>query len=492
MSTRYMPFSFRLNISPSVPMEENMKATMVYSQRNSDVIDTKYLIKLREERSKKTSQIKKRAIYARVSTREQAITGYGVDAQLTNIMNKLKADGIDLNDVEVYIDDGYSAKSLNRPEMQRLLKDILDDKINEVIIYKLDRLARNVIDTYELLQFFIDQQCELKAVVDNLDIHSANGRLLVGVLAIIAQWEREVIKERASDANEEMLNQGKYPFGQVPFGYDRDTDGYLHINLQQAEYIRYCFELAISGNTMKEIEYTAPLKFLTIQKKAEVIRNMLLRTINYGVYVFEDKEYELPGLVSKKTYDKAKRMIYKRYKETNPSKYYFGNKITDTCGDICERKSTSKKLKAGVRKYYYYVCPKCQKRISQERIVEATLSRIALFAAEHEDMKNQKHFYRRLRTLDKKTKEAFQNYTSAKIDAKVYGVLISELDKERDKIIDELSVETKSRDMNTDKWNDMSDKDRKHYIEYYVKEIIVDLSLKTIISIEFNKEDSKK
>ena len=324
-------------------------------------------------------------------------------------MNKLQADGIDINTVEVYIDDGFSAKSLNRPAMQRLLKDILDDKVNEVLIYKLDRLARNVIDTYELLQFFIDQKCELKAVVDNLDIHSANGRLLVGVLAIIAQWEREVIKERASDANEEMLNQGKYPFGQVPFGYNRDPEGYLHIDLQAAEYIRYCFELAMSGNTMKEIEHIAPLKYPEFQKKAEVIRNMLLRTINYGVYEFEDKEYELPGIVSKRTYEKAKRMIYKRYKETDPSKYYFGNKITDTCGKICERKSTSKKLKEGVKKYYYYVCPECQKRISQDRIVEATLSRIAVYAREQQEMKSQNYLYRRLRTLDKKTKNGTNN-----------------------------------------------------------------------------------
>ena len=464
-----------------------MKKTMMYSQRN-EVIDTKYLTKLREERTKNTALVKKRAVYARVSTREQALTGYGIDAQLSNIMNKLQADGIDINTVEVYIDDGFSAKSLNRPAMQRLLKDILDDKVNEVLIYKLDRLARNVIDTYELLQFFIDQKCELKAVVDNLDIHSANGRLLVGVLAIIAQWEREVIKERASDANEEMLNQGKYPFGQVPFGYNRDPEGYLHIDLQAAEYIRYCFELAMSGNTMKEIEHIAPLKYPEFQKKAEVIRNMLLRTINYGVYEFEDKEYELPGIVSKRTYEKAKRMIYKRYKETDPSKYYFGNKITDTCGKICERKSTSKKLKEGVKKYYYYVCPECQKRISQDRIVEATLSRIAVYAREQQEMKSQNYLYRRLRTLDKKTKNAYQDYVSAKIDAKVYGMLVNKLEEEKEKIMKKLSIKTTGRDMNTEKWSSMSDKERKNYIEYYVKEIIVDTSLKAAISIEFNEE----
>ena len=228
---------------------------------NSEVIDTKYLVRLREDCLKDKVEIKKRAIYVRVSTKEQALTGYGVDAQITNITNRLIADNVDVSSVQIYADDGYSAKSLNRPAMQRLLKDVLDGKINEIIIYKLDRIARNVIDTYELLQFFLNQQCELKAIVDNLDIHSANGRLLVGVLAIIAQWEREVIRERTIDAIEEMLIQGKWPFGQVPFGYVRNENDYLQEKVREGEYIRYCIELAISGDTMKEIEYKAPIEF---------------------------------------------------------------------------------------------------------------------------------------------------------------------------------------------------------------------------------------
>ena len=88
-------------------------------------------------------------------TKEQAISGFGIDVQIANIKSQLKNQGIDPNDVEFYVDDGYSAKNLNRPAMQRLLVDILAGKVNEILIYKLDRLARNVIDTYELLQFLL-------------------------------------------------------------------------------------------------------------------------------------------------------------------------------------------------------------------------------------------------------------------------------------------------------------------------------------------------
>lgn len=452
---------------------------------NSEIIDTKYLVKLREDCSKEKVEVKKRAIYVRVSTKEQALTGYGVDAQITNITNRLLAENIDVSSVQIYADDGYSAKSLNRPAMQRLLKDVLDGKINEIIIYKLDRIARNVIDTYELLQFFLNQQCELKAIVDNLDIHSANGRLLVGVLAIIAQWEREVIRERTIDAIEEMLIQGKWPFGQVPFGYVRNENDYLQEKVREGEYIRYCIELAISGDTMKEIEYKAPIEFPEFQKKSESIKNMLLRTINYGEYEYGGKIYRFPGITTKAKYDKVVKMVNKRYKETDPSKYYFGNKIKDVCGNICERKSTSKKLKSGIKKYYYYVCQECKQRISQERLVEASLGRIAMHAYGLNEVKKEQNIKRRLKTLDDKIKEAYRMYIGNKIDGKVYGSLINKIDKEREKLLHKLDIRSMGEYVDTEKWNEMSDGDRKQYIEEYVKEIIVDVSLNTIISIEF-------
>lgn len=79
-------------------------------------IDTKFLIKLRESKEQDLGS-KKRAAYARVSTKEQVVSGFGIDVQIANIKSQLKNQGIDPNDVEFYVDDGYSAKNLNRPAM---------------------------------------------------------------------------------------------------------------------------------------------------------------------------------------------------------------------------------------------------------------------------------------------------------------------------------------------------------------------------------------
>lgn len=452
-------------------------------------IDAKFLTRLRLSKQEGNEAVKKRAIYIRVSTKEQAMLGYGLDAQKSNIYKELEIEGVNLDEVEPYIDDGYSAKDLNRPELQRLLADILEGKVNELIIYKLDRLARNVIDTYELLQFFIDQNCELKAVVDNLDIHSANGRLLVGVLAIIAQWERETIRERTIDAIVEMLQEGKFPFGGIPYGWKKDIEGRLCHKEDEAEIARYCFDLASKGNTMKEIEYKAKLKYPDFKKNSELIRKMLLRESNIGRLCYQGVEYPniIPALVTKSQYDRAYRMIFKRYKITDENFYYFGNKVVDVCGSICERKSSKKKLKSGIRRYYYYMCPSCNKRINQEEIIDATLMRIFAFAKDQNKKENNIRLSNRVRILDKKSKEIYMQYTTDKIDASMYGRTIGMIEDEKNEIMQMLKVLINKKNSNLFNWDTMSDKERRLFIDEYVSEIVVDSTLNLIISIDFNK-----
>lgn len=77
-------------------------------------------------------------------------------------------------------------------------------------------------DVYEFIKKLMEKECNLIAVVDNIDIHSANGRLIVGILAIIAQWERETVIERTNDALVQMCEQGKFPIGYTPLGYKKE------------------------------------------------------------------------------------------------------------------------------------------------------------------------------------------------------------------------------------------------------------------------------
>src|SRR5689334_21852965 len=91
-------------------------------------------------------------IYGRVSTEEQAKEGFSIAAQKEKLTAYVQSQDWKISDY--YIDEGISAKDTDRPELQRLLKDIKEAKIDVVLVYKLDRLTRSVLDLYQLLQEF--------------------------------------------------------------------------------------------------------------------------------------------------------------------------------------------------------------------------------------------------------------------------------------------------------------------------------------------------
>ena len=161
---------------------------------------------------------KRVAAYLRVSSREQTL-GYSIENQREKISMYLELFEYEDVKIDFFVDSGRSASSLKRPQLQEMLKRIKNDEYDEVIVYKLDRLTRNVIDVYHLLQMFLEMDVNLIAILDNLDIKTANGRLLVGMLAIIAQWERETIVERTNDGLMQMALEGKYPIKGFPLGY---------------------------------------------------------------------------------------------------------------------------------------------------------------------------------------------------------------------------------------------------------------------------------
>ena len=93
--------------------------------------------------------------------------GYGIDAQKSKIDAYLSLFDVEVEEVNYYIDEGISAKNLNRPEVKRLIKDVKEDKVDAIYIYKLDRLSRSVIDIYNMIEMLIDHKCNLVAVMDN-------------------------------------------------------------------------------------------------------------------------------------------------------------------------------------------------------------------------------------------------------------------------------------------------------------------------------------
>ncbi len=163
-------------------------------------------------------------LYCRVSSEEQAASGLGLEAQEAKGRQYAALYGLEL--VGVVIDAGVSAKSLERPGLQSVLRWMSAGEADGILVAKLDRLTRSVKDLGTLIDRYFGERCgyRLMAVEDQIDTKSAGGRLVLNVLASVSQWEREVIGERTKSALAVKRNRGER-VGAVPYGFHMAQDG---------------------------------------------------------------------------------------------------------------------------------------------------------------------------------------------------------------------------------------------------------------------------
>jgi len=169
--------------------------------------------------------------YVRVSTDKQADRGVSLDAQAEKIRAMAVVHNAEL--LDIIVDGGESAKSLNRPGMSRLLALVDAGEVQAVIIAKLDRLTRSVKDLCTLLERFERRGVALVSVAESLDTGSAAGRLVLNIMTAVSQWEREAIGERTRDAMGHKRTNGER-VGNIQFGYRLGPDG-KHVEPDPAE-----------------------------------------------------------------------------------------------------------------------------------------------------------------------------------------------------------------------------------------------------------------
>lgn len=156
--------------------------------------------------------------YVRVSTEQQAQEGVSLEAQRVRIQAHCTA--LDIKLIDVVADEGESAKSLDRPGIQKALKMLSRGVADVLIVMKLDRLTRSVKDLGHLCEAYFSEgkPWSLLSVSDAIDTRSASGKLLLNVLTSVAQWEREAIGDRTREAMKLMKAQGVY-IGAAPYGW---------------------------------------------------------------------------------------------------------------------------------------------------------------------------------------------------------------------------------------------------------------------------------
>ena len=186
--------------------------------------------------------------YIRVSTDKQQDKGHSLLAQQEKIMAYASLYDLDIID---YVIETASAKNLERDGLQGALAQIKSGKAEALIVVKLDRLTRSVADLNYLLETYFNK-ADLLSVSEQLDTRSANGRLVLNMLAIISQWEREIIGERTSAARQSMKANGLYCGGSVPYGQMLEN-GELVSNPNEQVIINRAKTLKAEGHSLRTI-----------------------------------------------------------------------------------------------------------------------------------------------------------------------------------------------------------------------------------------------
>lgn len=250
--------------------------------------------------------------YVRVSTEDQAEEGTSIEFQIRQLKSFAAAYGVTLDDQDIYIDDGWSGKDLDRPAMRSLRHDARLGLVDCVLVTKLDRFSRNLRDTVNLcLGEWQDEAPEgrhvaLKSVTEPFDTHSDFGRMVFGLLAMFAEFERRRIAERTWAGKVSRAESGRnagqrppYGFGLVPGPDGRAS--YFALVPSEAAVIRRIADLYLQQFGYEQIAARLNSEGLRYRHgvlwQTQHIARILGNPIIAGTYAYGRKAYQPDGSV---------------------------------------------------------------------------------------------------------------------------------------------------------------------------------------------------
>jgi site-specific DNA recombinase len=280
-----------------------------------------------------------------------------------------------------YDDGGFTGGNTDRPALQRLLADIDAGKVDCVVVYKVDRLSRSLLDFAQMMRTFEERKVSFVSVTQQFNTGTSMGRLVLNVLLSFAQFEREIISERTRDKIAATRRKGKWAGGHPILGYDVDPDGYkLVVNPKEAEKVRAIFNLYLEREGLLPVAEELARrgwvgKRWTTRKGPERGGQPLTRTCLYRLltnvayvgkvrYKAEVHDGEHPAIIDPGVFHRVQALL-RRNGTTGgaPVRNQFGALLKGlircaACGCAMSPSHTTKRD----RRYRYYLCLAAQKK----------------------------------------------------------------------------------------------------------------------------------
>lgn len=305
------------------------------------------------------------ALYIRVSTEEQAKHGYSIESQITRLKEYCKANNYQI--VDIYVDEGKSARTKlsNRKELLRLLDDVNNDKIDRIIMWRLDRWFRNVADYYKVQEILNKNDVDWECSDEDYNTTTSNGRLYLNMKLSIAQNESDQTSDRIKFNFESMVKNKRPIFGSqsLPVGLrvvgekhnkkvvkDPDTE---QMAIDMIEKYEETLSLSATTRYLNENYPFRPIGY-------ECVKKFLKNPMYYGTY--RGVEDYCEAYITKERWDNIQTLISRNQRKNNRSTHLFIFSGLIKCYDCNRRMSGSigrrKHADGSIIQYGTYKCSK--------------------------------------------------------------------------------------------------------------------------------------
>ena len=472
----------------------------------------------------------KTGIYVRVSTEEQAQEGFSIRGQTEKLKSYILLKDWELYDI--YSDEGISGKNIiDRPEVNRLINDIKNGKVNNVLVFKVDRLTRSIKNLMELVEIFDTYNCAFNSLTESIDTDTPSGRMFLKIIGIFAEFERENLISRVTMGFERKAREG-YTLASygASYGYDlKKGEKIQTINASEAKIVKEIFNMYVKENkTMLIIAKNLMQRGIKTKRNSNRwgksnIKNILENPNYIGKvrYSVEDKSkyFEVVGqheaIIDNDIFQLAQEKLNRNQKNfrTKPpkeDKYFSGVLYCGKCGHRFSTHQNYHKRKDGSE--YNTGAYSCGGRIYDNckigNIVHSKIENLfneyvknidtlaiknaEIINIEPNDKKNKILEYiaeceSKLKLQEKRKKQAMEQYMDGNIDFAEYRqlldisngkyeMLLNEIEKAKSEFPEDNQSQMTKEDIIEDlseNWQRLNNNERFIFLQRFVKKIVI-------------------
>lgn len=334
---------------------------------------------------------KRIAGYVRVSHDEQKKYGYSIQAQIERIERYAEETKAQL--VEIYVDEGFTATKMKRPDLLRMLDNL--HTFDVLVFTRLDRFSRNVLQANKMVELMEEYNVGIKSIEeDDIDTSTADGKFNFDLRVSLAEREAKKTSERIKSVFEFKILNGQPVSGNQPYGYTIETKDNKKTIIKDdslTPVIEDIFSHFAKHHTVRGTMTYINGKY-DINKNYNCIHRVLTNTEYYGLYEGNPNYY--PPFITKEQYERNQELIKANIKERKSAKYYLFTSLIKCpfCGWKMVGKYSKRNNKNGTfREYYGYICSNNQRNkmcssgkvINENLILEYLLENVEELAKRH-------------------------------------------------------------------------------------------------------------